>query len=145
MLCAMFALPVFTMINVAIEQGLAFYCSTLFDQDGTAKYYHNRCYWLDVPSVSQAVFTWLKVGDGKANTLLGKSIMPPSIDTLYRPGKQRDVYQKHQCFTQHINYTCFDIDLGKRALLFIAIISIVIPTIAIAILFKLLSIYKVKY
>jgi hypothetical protein len=37
MLCALFALPVFTMIDVAIEQGLAFYCSSLFDQDGTAK------------------------------------------------------------------------------------------------------------
>jgi hypothetical protein len=51
MLCAMFVLPVFTMIDVAIEQGLGFYRSSLFDQDGMAKYYHNRCCPLDVPSV----------------------------------------------------------------------------------------------
>jgi hypothetical protein len=32
MLCAMFDLPVFTMIDVAIEQGLDFYRPSLFDQ-----------------------------------------------------------------------------------------------------------------
>jgi hypothetical protein len=63
MLCAMFVLSVFTMIDVAVEQSLGFNRSSLFDQDGTAKYYHNRCYRLNMSSVSKALFTWLKVGE----------------------------------------------------------------------------------
>ncbi len=88
----------------AINKGLSFYKAHLFDQDGTAKYYHNNKYPLDMHCVSQAIFTLLKVGGSKADIKLTEKIINRAISTLYLPNKQHFVYQKHQKFTNKINY-----------------------------------------
>jgi hypothetical protein len=88
----------------AIEQGLRYYKTHLFEQDGTAKYYHNNRYPLDMHCVSQAVFTLLKVGGTVEDVKLAAKIINKSIDTLFMPNQKRFVYQKHKNFTNKINY-----------------------------------------
>jgi rhamnogalacturonyl hydrolase YesR len=88
----------------AIEQGLAYYKEHLFEQDGTAKYYHNNRYPLDMHCVSQAIFTLLKVGGTAEDVQLAEKIINKSIDTLFMPKKKRFVYQQHKNFTNKINY-----------------------------------------
>ncbi len=93
-----------TEFDDAIEQGLIFYKQVMFEADGTAKYYNNNRYPLDMHSVSQAVLTLLKVS-GKADDVeFANKVVQRSIDTLYLPKKQRFVYQKHKYFTNNINY-----------------------------------------
>ena len=88
----------------AIESGLKYYKTHLFEQDGTAKYYNNNRYPLDMHSVTQAVFTLLKVGKTQDDFELAEKIINLSIETLYMPSKQRFVYQKNKHFTNKINY-----------------------------------------
>ncbi len=88
----------------AIESGLKYYKTHLFEQDGTAKYYNNNRYPLDMHSVTQAVFTLLKVGKTQDDFELAEKIINRSIETLYMPSKQRFVYQKNKHFTNKINY-----------------------------------------
>ena len=88
----------------AIEQGLAYYKAHLFEQDGTAKYYHNNRYPLDMHCVSQAIFTLLKVGGTAEDVQLAEKIIGKAIDSLFMPKKKRFVYQKHKNFTNKINY-----------------------------------------
>ena len=88
----------------AIKNGLAYYKTHLFEDDGIAKYYHNNRYPLDMHCVSQAIFTLLKVGGTADDVAMAKKIIDKSIDTLYMPAKQRFVYQKHKYFTNKINY-----------------------------------------
>jgi len=90
--------------NLSIDKGLAFYKTHLFDQDGTAKYYHNNPYPLDMHCVSQAVFTLLKVGGSKSDIELTEKIINQSIKLLYLPESKHFAYQKHKYFTNKINY-----------------------------------------
>ena len=90
--------------NVATDKGLAFYKTHLFEQDGTAKYYHNNPYPLDMHCVSQAVFTLLKVGGSKSDVELTEKIINQSIKLLYLPKSKHFAYQKHKYFTNKINY-----------------------------------------
>src|SRR5690606_28411063 len=46
--------------DASIELGLAYYREHFFTEDGTAKYYHNAVYPLDMHNFTQAVFTLLK-------------------------------------------------------------------------------------
>jgi hypothetical protein len=93
-----------TEFDGAIEQGLAYYKQEMFEADGTAKYYNTNRYPLDMHSVSQAVLTLLKVSGKKDDVDLAGKVIQRSIDTLYMPKQQRFVYQKHQYFTNKINY-----------------------------------------
>ena len=88
----------------AIDRGLAYYKTNFFEQDGTAKYYHNNRYPLDMHSVAQAIFTLLKVGGTAEDIQLVEKIIQKSIDVLFMPNKKRFVYQKHKNFTNKINY-----------------------------------------
>lgn len=90
--------------NLSIDKGLAFYKMHLFEQDGTAKYYHNNPYPLDMHCVSQAVFTLLKVGGSKSDIELTEKIINQSIKLLYLPESKHFAYQKHKYFTNKINY-----------------------------------------
>ena len=90
--------------NSAIEQGLGYYKTHLFERDGTAKYYHNNRYPLDMHCVSQAIFTLLKVGGTSEDVQLAEKITSRAIDSLFMPKKKRFVYQKHKNFTNKINY-----------------------------------------
>lgn len=88
----------------AIAKGLAYYKSNFFEADGTAKYYHDNRYPLDMHSVSQALITLIRVGGTKADLALAEKIMQRSIATLYQPEKKRFVYQITKHFTNRINY-----------------------------------------
>jgi hypothetical protein len=87
-----------------IEQGLAYYKEHLFEQDGTAKYYNNNRYPLDMHCVSQAIFTLLKVSGTPEDVQLAEKIINKAIATLFMPKQKRFVYQKHKNFTNKINY-----------------------------------------
>ncbi len=88
----------------AIQKGLVYYRSELFESDGSAKYYHNNRYPLDMHCVSQAVLTLLKVSKTEADIQLATQVITKSIDSLYLPNKQRFVYQKHKYLTNKVNY-----------------------------------------
>lgn len=88
----------------AIKRGLTYYKTSLIEEDGTAKYYHDNRYPLDMHSVSQALITLLKVGGGREDFLLAGKIAQRAIDTLYIPEKHRFVYQKNKFYTNRINY-----------------------------------------
>lgn len=90
--------------NIAIDKGLAFYKTHLFEQDGTAKYYHNNPYPLDMHCVAQAILTLLKVGGSQADVALTEKIIKQSIKLLYLPKNKHFAYQKHKYFTNKINY-----------------------------------------
>ena len=87
-----------------IELGLTYYKAHLFEPDGTAKYYHNNRYPLDMHCVSQAIFTLLKVGGTAEDVQLTEKIINKAIDVLYMPNQKRFVYQKHKNFTNKVNY-----------------------------------------
>jgi len=87
-----------------ISKGLAYYKRELIEEDGSAKYYANNRYPLDMHSVTQAVLTLLKVGGTDEDVLLAEKIIQRSIDTLYMPNKGQFVYQKNKHFTNKINY-----------------------------------------
>lgn len=93
-----------TEFDDAIAKGMEFYKEHLFEPDGTAKYYHNNRYPLDMHSVSQAIFTLLKVGATEEDEQLAKKVVERAIATLYMPNKKRFVYQKNRYFTNKINY-----------------------------------------
>ncbi len=93
-----------TEFDAPIALGLAYYKKELFERDGTAKYYNNNRYPLDMHSVSQAVLTLLKVSSEKEDVELAGKIIQRSIETLFMPNKKRFVYQKHKHFTNKINY-----------------------------------------
>ncbi len=88
----------------SISKGLIYYKENLFETDGTAKYYYNNRYPLDMHSVSQAIFTLIKVGGTEADIDIVEKIINRSIETLYMPNRKRFVYQKHKYFTNRINY-----------------------------------------
>ena len=87
-----------------IKLGLQYYKEHLFEEDGTAKYYNNNRYPLDMHSVSQAIFTLLKVGKTAEDFAMAEKIINRSIGTLYLSKEQRFIYQKNKLFTNKINY-----------------------------------------
>jgi hypothetical protein len=88
----------------AIVIGLKYYKEELFESDGTAKYYNNNVYPLDMHCVSQAIFTLLKVGKTDVDLAFAKKVIKRSIDTLYIESKGQFVYQKTKNNTNKINY-----------------------------------------
>lgn len=94
-----------TEFDAAIEKGLAYYKSHFFEEDGTAKYYNNNRYPLDMHSVAQAVITLLKVGGTDEDFALAEKVINWSINELYLADKKRFVYQKTKRFVNKINYT----------------------------------------
>ena len=90
--------------EAAIAQGFTYYKAHLFEQDGTAKYYNNNRYPLDMHSVSQAIFTLLKVGKTPDDFVVAEKVINRAIQTLYMPKKQRFIYQKNKYFTNKVDY-----------------------------------------
>lgn len=90
--------------RAAISHGLAYYKQYFFEEDGTAKYYHDNRYPLDMHSVAQAILTLLKVGGEPEDIALAEKVMQRSIETLYLPSEGRFVYQVNRRFTNKINY-----------------------------------------
>uniref|UniRef100_UPI002355F0D9 aspartate-semialdehyde dehydrogenase n=1 Tax=Pseudoalteromonas sp. TaxID=53249 RepID=UPI002355F0D9 len=90
--------------KTAIDLGLQYYKVHLFEEDGTAKYYNNNRYPLDMHCVSQAIFTLLKVGKTAEDFAMAEKIINRSIETLYLPTHQRFIYQKNKHFTNKVDY-----------------------------------------
>ncbi|MCP4326683.1 MAG: aspartate-semialdehyde dehydrogenase [Alteromonadales bacterium] len=93
-----------TTFDESIKRGVTYYKNTFFEEDGTAKYYHNNCFPLDMHSVSQAVFTLLRVGKTDDDLLLAKKVINQSINRLYLPEKKQFLYQKTKFSNNRINY-----------------------------------------
>ena len=91
--------------DASIQRGYAYYVNTFFTEDGTAKYYNNGLYPIDMHSFAQAVFTLLKVGGGAADLQLCDKVVQRAIDLMYLPAKGQFVYQKNRWLTNSINYT----------------------------------------
>ncbi|CAM2735340.1 aspartate-semialdehyde dehydrogenase [Pseudoalteromonas distincta] len=90
--------------KTAIDLGLQYYKAHLFEENGTAKYYNNNRYPLDMHCVSQAIFTLLKVGKTTDDFMMAEKIINRSIETLYLPTHQRFIYQKNKHFTNKVDY-----------------------------------------
>jgi len=90
--------------DASIELGLAYYRDHFFTEDGTAKYYHNAVYPLDMHNFTQAVFTLLKVGGTAEDIALCEKVMHRGIELMYLPRQGRFVYQKHRWYTNKIDY-----------------------------------------
>ncbi|MCY1275197.1 hypothetical protein D9M69_335400 [compost metagenome] len=88
-----------------IRKGYSYYVSTFFTNDGTAKYYNDNLYPVDMHSFSQAIFTLLKVGGTAADLALCDKVVRRAIELLYLPGKGQFIYQKTRWLTNRINYT----------------------------------------
>lgn len=88
----------------AIERGLSYYKDKLIEDDGTAKYYDNSPYPLDMHSVTQVVITLLKVSGKTEDQELARRVINKSISTLYMPNKHRFMYQKHKRFSNKVDY-----------------------------------------
>lgn len=88
----------------AIDSGMEYYKRELIEDDGTAKYYHNNRYPLDMHSVTQAVITLIKVSGDPQDIKLAGKIIEKSIEELFMPDKGRFVYQKHKRFTNKVDY-----------------------------------------
>ncbi len=82
----------------AIKKGFSYYKANFFELDGTAKYYHNNRYPLDMHSVAQAVLTVVKLagedGHEDEDKAVAEKVLSRALETLYLPGKQRFVYQQ---------------------------------------------------
>ncbi|MEL0654605.1 aspartate-semialdehyde dehydrogenase [Pseudoalteromonas issachenkonii] len=90
--------------DASINLGLQYYKKHLFEDDGTAKYYNTNRYPLDMHSVSQAIFTLIKVGRTAEDMAMAEKIINRSIEILYLPKKQHFIYQKNKYFTNKIDY-----------------------------------------
>lgn len=92
----------------SIRKGFAYYKAHFFETDGTARYYHNNRYPLDMHSVAQAIITLGKLagidGDASGDMALIERVIQRSLDTLYLPAEQQFVYQKTRRYTNSINY-----------------------------------------
>ncbi|WP_245748905.1 hypothetical protein [Oceanisphaera psychrotolerans] len=94
-----------TEFDATIELGYRYYLNHFFTEDGTAKYYNNNVYPIDMHSVAQAVFTLLKVGGSEADEALCEKVIARALEQLYLPAKTQFVYQKSRWLTNRINYT----------------------------------------
>ncbi|MFC5694221.1 hypothetical protein ACFPU0_01455 [Pseudomonas sp. GCM10022186] len=91
--------------DACIGQGYAYYLNTFFEEDGTARYYNDSVYPIDMHSFAQAAFTLIKVGGGASDLQLCDKVLQRAIELLYRPDKGQFIYQKSSWLTNRINYT----------------------------------------
>lgn len=87
-----------------IAKGYRHYVDTFFEADGTAKYYDNSVYPLDMHSFAQAIFTLLKVGGRPEDLAFCERVIQRAIELMYRPSTGLFIYQKTRHFTNRINY-----------------------------------------
>jgi len=88
----------------SIKRGFTYYVENFFEEDGTAKYYNTNKYPLDMHSVSQAVFTLIKVGGTATDFALADKVIKRAIDLMYLPKKSSFVYQINKRFTNKLDY-----------------------------------------
>lgn len=92
----------------SIKKGFSYYKANFFELDGTAKYYSNNRYPVDMHSVAQAVITLLKLSGEDGNAIhdmqLVQKVIARSLQTLYLPNKRRFLYQQTRRYSNKINY-----------------------------------------
>ena len=94
----------FSEFDGAIACGLDYYRTTFFSEDGTANYYHDNPYPLDMHSAVQGVITLLKVNADETSYALAERIINRAIQTLYLEKKGQFIYQRHRWLSNSINY-----------------------------------------
>ncbi|WP_350600891.1 hypothetical protein [Pseudomonas sp. 65/3-MNA-CIBAN-0223] len=94
-----------TEFDESIRRGYAYYVNTFFTDDGTAQYYNNGVFPIDMHSFAQAVFTLLKVGGTAKDMQLCDKVVQRALDLMYLPEKGQFVYQQTRWLTNRINYT----------------------------------------
>lgn len=92
-------------LNGCIDRGYRYYVNSFFEEDGTAKYYNNAVYPIDMHSFAQAVFTLIKVGGKPADWALCSKVVQRAIELMYLPEKGYFAYQKTRWLTNRINYS----------------------------------------
>lgn len=65
-----------------IIRGLEFFEDHFFLKDGTAKYYHDRVYPIDIHSPAQAIITFIRLNTIKENNLLLQKVACWMIDSM---------------------------------------------------------------
>lgn len=90
--------------DACIRKGLDYYRRTFFLSDGTAKYYHDNTYPLDMHSFAQAVFTLLKVGGSDDDRRLCDDVIARAIDLMHVPGNGQFLYQRTKWTSNRISY-----------------------------------------
>lgn len=88
----------------SINKGYSYYIKNFFTEEGTAKYYNNNIYPMDMHSFSQAIFTLLKVGRTLEDLDFCHKVVKRAIDLMYMPSKGQFVYQKTSLLKNSINY-----------------------------------------
>jgi hypothetical protein len=91
--------------DASIRKGYDYYRSTFFSEDGTARYYNNGLYPIDMHSFAQAVLTLLKVGGAVADVDLCEKVVKRAIELMYLPHKHQFIYQRTRWHTNRINYS----------------------------------------
>lgn len=91
--------------DASIRRGYDYYRTHFFTADGTAKYYHDAVYPLDMHSVAQAVLTLLKVGATPDDHRRCDQVVQRAVDLLYLPKQKRFLYQKTRWLTNRIDYS----------------------------------------
>jgi hypothetical protein len=87
-----------------IKKGFDYYKKHFFLDDGTAKYYHDKTFPIDMHSVAQAVITCIKVGKHASDIDFAIKIAEWSIRNMYSEKTGLFVYQKNRFYVNKIPY-----------------------------------------
>jgi hypothetical protein len=85
----------------AFTRGVRFYAQNLFLHDGTAKYYHDRCYPIDIHSYAQAIVLFSNMGEEYRELL--RRIVTRMLATFHDQGGYF-YFQRTRRFTNKIPY-----------------------------------------
>jgi hypothetical protein len=88
----------------AIDKGMGYYRNNFFLSDGTAKYYNDNKYPLDLHNYAQAILTLLSVGDTNEDRELAALIVENALKTMFISKRRCFAYQKYPLYTNRINY-----------------------------------------
>lgn len=88
-----------------IRKGYTYYVNTFFTENGTARYYNNNVFPIDMHSFAQAVLTLLKVGGTAKDLQLCDKVVQRAVHLMYLPDKGQFLYQQTRWLTNRINYT----------------------------------------
>lgn len=87
-----------------INVGMKYYRENFFLEDGTAKYYQDRVYPLDMHSFSQGIITLLNIADMRSDLALAKKIAGRAIESLYSTEDMKFIYQRGRWLKNRIDY-----------------------------------------
>jgi hypothetical protein len=93
-----------TEFDSRIRNGLAYYKSRFFREDGAVKYFHNRAYPIDAHCVAQAIITLVAFEDlDPGNILLAQSVFEWAMSHLW-DDRGFFYYRVHRSYTIRTSY-----------------------------------------